>query len=108
MHINSLQTKKSNRIKLNIIKAIYTIQKVKEGTNMKHFAALASILIYFFIIIGVFYYFITFPLTTFLAIHILALLIAIYGLNGAKILSSIAIGLHAIGIIYIIMLLNGM
>lgn len=75
---------------------------------MKHCAAITSILIYIIIFIGTLYYHITFPLTTILSLHILALLIAVYGLNGTKILSLIAVALHAIGIIYIIMLLNGM
>lgn len=75
---------------------------------MKHLAAVASMLIYFFLVIVNLYDYGNLPLTTFLAIHILALLIAVYGLSGSKPLSFIAIGLHALGITYIIMLLNGM
>lgn len=76
--------------------------------KMKHLAAVASMLIYFFLVIVNLYDYGNLPLTTFLAIHILALLIAVYGLSGSKPLSFIAIGLHALGITYIIMLLNGM
>lgn len=38
----------------------------------------------------------------------IALAIAIYGLKGSKTMALIAIGLHGLGILYIIMLFNGM